>query len=259
MRNHPILVVICCFVFMSLFGGLTYAQEQEQEQISETESKMNLGIGVAYRNNIYKGADDTAIPIPLIFFERGDFYIKGVVAGYRIFKQDRLSLHLIAQWRFDGYEEDDSDYLDGMGDHYMNFEGGLALTYSDGWGLMRLSFVNDLCDKHNGQEFAFSYSKEFTKDRWSFLPTAGILWDSSDMTDYFYGVESKYARPGRPAYSVGEAWNPFLGLLTNYQFNEKWSAMASLRYEFLDNEIADSPIVSDDYKLSIIAGLMYNF
>lgn len=238
-----------------LFCGFVFAQEQADETVSKT----SLGFGVAYRNSIYKGADDQVIPIPLIFYEKEDFYIKGPLAGYHFLKHDGLSLDLIAQLRFDGYEDDDSDFLDGMGDRYMNFEGGLALTYFDGWGLMRVSVVNDLCGKHNGQEVAFSYSKQFTKDRWSFLPTAGILWGSGDMIDYFYGVENKYERPGRPAYSAGEAWNPFVSLATNYQLNDKWSAMALLRCEFFDNEIADSPIVDDDYKLSLLVGLLCSF
>lgn len=255
MNTSTKTVAFSLLPFIVLLCGIAFSYEP----VEEVGSTTNLGLGVGYRNGIYKGADDQVFPVPLIVLERGDFYLKGTLAGYRFFKQDNLSLDVIAQWRFDGYDEDDSLFLAGMGDREMNIEGGLGLTYFDGWGLWRLSFVSDLRGEYDGQQTAFSYSKQFTRNRWSFLPTAGFLWDSSNLTNYYYGVEPKYARPWRPAYSVGEAWNPFVSLLTNYQLNEKWSAMALVRYEFFDSEISDSPIVDDDYKLTFLAGLMYPF
>jgi len=246
---------ISMIALMVLWCGTGWADEP----VEQARSITNLGLGVGFRNDVYRGSDDLTFAVPLIFMERGNFYIKGTLAGYQFYKQQNLSLDLIAQWRFDGYDEDDSPFLTGMGDRKMNIEGGLGLTYFDGWGLWRFSFLNDLRGEYDGQEVSFSYGKQFTRDKWSFLPIAGILWNSSDLTNYYYGVEPQFARPWRPAYSVGEAWNPFVSLLTNYQFNEKWSAMAVVRYQFFDSEISDSPIVEDDYKLTLLAGLTYRF
>jgi len=242
-------------LLITLLCGSVHAQEPADPNAVVT----NLGFGLVYRNGLYRGNDDVAFPIPLIFLQRGQFYIQGRTAGYRLAESDALSFDLIGQWRFDGYDEDDSRDLSGMGDRDMTIEGGAALYYRDGWGVTRLSLVNDLLGKHKGQEAALSYSRQFTRNDWSFLPSAGLLWLSDNLTDYYYGVDSKYARPGRAAYAAGDALNPFLSLSTNYRFNAKWSAMAQVRYEFLDSEITDSPIVDDHYRLTVMTGLICKF
>jgi outer membrane scaffolding protein for murein synthesis (MipA/OmpV family) len=37
------------------------------------------------------------------------------------------------------------------------------------------------------------------------------------------------------------------------------SLMVLVRYEFFNGEISDNPIVDDDYKLSVMTGLLYHF
>jgi len=79
------------------------------------------------------------------------------------------------------------------------------------------------------------------------------------LTNYYYGVRSKETRLGRPQYSVGEAWNPFVSLRMTRQISLGWSVLGMFRYKWLDNEISDSPIVGDDYEILALAGLIYNF
>jgi outer membrane protein len=119
--------------------------------------------------------------------------------------------------------------------------------------------VNDLLGNHDGQAVRFSYSRRFIKDPWTITPSGGVLWQSNNLTDYYFGVETNEAQAGRPAYSVGEAWNPFLGLNLSYQIDEQWSTTAIFRYVWLDSEIHNSPIVSDDYEVVLMAGFIYRF
>jgi outer membrane protein len=87
----------------------------------------------------------------------------------------------------------------------------------------------------------------------------GFSWLSNDLADYYYGVRSDETKVGRPAYSAGSGVNWFAGLGTDYKLDEKWSLFAQFSYEWLNNEITDSPIVDDDYKITILAGAMYKY
>jgi outer membrane protein len=216
-------------------------------------------LGFTYKNALYRDDDSSALPVPLIMLEKGQFFIKGRTAGYRVYQDERLAFDVIGQWRFDGYDDDDSDYLDGMDDRKMTIDGGAALTVFDGWGQTTFSMVTDLLSRHSGQELALTYSKTFRCDKWSLTPSAGVRFYTSSLGDYYYGVQPDEAVAGRGAYDVGDSLNPFAGLSVTYSFNEKWYALTSVRYTWLDDEITDSPIVEDHRDLLLMTGLLYTF
>jgi outer membrane protein len=252
-----IVITIQASVILGLLGISSPGFAQDTQQ--RPTSNLKLGIGIVYSTSPYKGDDDAVLPIPMIFYDSKTFFLKGLIAGYHIFEQDNLSLDLIAGVRADGYDNDDNDYLKGMDDRDWSIDGGIKVSHFDGWGTTSVSFVNDLLGKHDGQEAILSYAKRFVENPWAVTPSGGILWQSSNLTDYYYGVKQDETQPGRPAYSVGEAWNPFFQLDIKYQIDEQWSATAIFRYVWLYKEIQDSPIVSDDYEILLMAGLMYKF
>jgi len=222
-------------------------------------SMTNIGIGLVYRNSVYKNDDSMVMPIPMLYYESKGFFFKGRALGYHLFKKGGVSLDAIGQCRFDGYDDSDSSFLRGMDDREMTLDAGFELSYDDGWGRTSVSFVSDMLGRHDGQEISASYGKRFTSGKWTLTPSVGAVWHSHNLADYYYGVRSKEALAQRPAYSVGEALNPTVRLNIMYQINKKWSAMGIIGYEWLDNEISDSPIVDDDYQIQLMVGAMYRF
>lgn len=249
-NTRTLTIVIAVLGFCSVIS----AREEQS-----ADSYFDAGAGVIYRTSPYKGDDDEIIPIPMIFYDTETIFLRGLTGGYHLFEGERLSLDLIVQFRTDGYEDDDSRHLRGMGERRMSFDGGMGCSYYDGWGTTRFSFVNDLLGYHDGQEISLGYSKRFSEGRLSFVPSAGVIWQSSNLTDYYYGVRGKEARAGRVKYSTNEAWNPFAALQVMYEINHNWSAMTIFSYKWLDSEISDSPIINDDYEISAIIGLTYKF
>lgn len=237
-----------------LFVTLSVATGQERPT-----SMTNVGIGVVYRNSVYRKDDAKVMPIPMVYYESEDFFFKGRAVGYHLVKKGGLSLDILGQWRFDGYDDSDSRFLRGMDDREMTLDAGIELSYNDGWGKTSVSFVSDILGRHDGQEISVSYGKRFTKGKWAFTPAAGAIWHSHNLADYYYGVRPNEALAQRPAYSVGEAWNPMVRVNVMYQINKQWSAMGIIGYEWLDNEISDSPIVDDDYQIQCMVGVMYLF
>jgi outer membrane protein len=195
----------------------------------------------------------------MVFYESEKWYFRGQMGGYRFFGDKTFSVALIGQWRVDGYDDDDSRYLQGMKDRKMTLDGGLSASYFDGWGATTVSMVTDLLGRHDGQELSFSYGKRFASEKWSLIPAGGVLYKSGNLTDYYYGVRPSEALPGRPAYSAGQQWDPFVALRATYKLTDQWSALATFRYEWLGSEITSSPIVDDHYQTLFMTGLMYQF
>ena len=256
-RRLVLSTLMCAFV------SLAWAQEDaavnNDAQTQTSSSTLNLGAGFVYRSPVYRGQDADGLPIPMVFFQKDKLYFRGSVLGYQFYKDSSWSLDLLAKWAFRGYDADDSRHLNGMDDRDSSLEGGIKASYNDGWGISSISFVTDLLGEHDGQEITFRYAKRFIREPWVLTPTVGITWQSNNLTDYYYGVERDEVTGSRPYYSAGEAWNPFVALTTQYYFTEKWSSLVMVQYEWLDNEISDSPIVNKQYQVRTMAGVMCKF
>jgi outer membrane protein len=250
-------VVAAFLAIMVAFGGHSLAFAQEESESSPLN--VDAGLGIAYRSKLYRGDDSNVTPIPMIFYEGERFYFKGKTAGYGLLRDGGLSFDLIAQWRPDGYDASDSRYLSGMSDRDMTIDVGVSASYADGWGMTSVSLVTDILGKHDGQELTLSYGKRFVREQWSFVPSAGAAWQSSNLTDYYYGVRGKEATAERPKYSGHDSISPFVAMQVNCRINEAWSAMAIIRYEWLDSDISDSPIVSKHHDMLVMIGAMYKF
>lgn len=253
------------FVLLLLAGGCLSSVYADTPAASDPntpqapERSAELGFGIAYRSPIYRGVDADYLPIPLVFYKKGAFFVRGTQVGYQFYRNGGLTLEALGEWVWRGYDDDDSRHLRGMDDRDPTILGGAAASYYDGWGVTRVDVATDLLGKSNGQELTFSYGKQFVQDKWTLTPLAGVRWESSDMADYYFGVDADEVTPTRPQYSAGESWTPFVSLATRCRINEKWSSMIMVRYDWLDDEISDSPIVNKDYQIKLIGGLVCRF
>ena len=248
-------------IWMVLLTILAYANGPTEEQMppESSDATFNAGIGFVFRTPIYRGQDADGLPIPLVYYQKGPFFFRGNSIAYEFYENEGFSLKGVAEWMFRGYDDDDSRHLNGMDDRDGSIEGGLAVAYDDGWGITTIKLMTDLLGEHDGQTVTFSYTKPFVKLPWILSPTVGLAWESSNLTDYYYGVEPDEATPARPAYSIGDVWYPYVALTTNYYFNKKWSSMLSVRYDWLADDVSDSPIVNKDYQVRVMGGVMYSF
>lgn len=231
--------------------------------IAEEPSDLSMGGGIAVSEKPYRGVDSDTTFIPFIDYQRDNLFLRGTKAGYQIHKDEKIKLSAIMQWRFDGYEEDDSRFLSGMDDRDMTLDAGLELNYMADFGTIGLSWVADILSRHNGSEWKIEYSRRFGNlfniQKLSITPSAGVKFLDSDLADYYYGVRQSEAAVSRPAYSVDSSVNYFTGVNLNYKFNEKWNTMFAVNYTWLDDEIHNSPIVSESGYFSYIAALIYTF
>ena len=237
--------------------GVQAEQTPQENQVKE--AKWFVGAGAVVVSKPHIGVDAKIYPIPLIGYEGERAYLRGIMAGYRLFKGERWSLGPILRPRFDGYEASDSTALTGMSDRDPSLDAGAEWSWRADWGLLGVSLVTDVLGKHHGQELEFSYTALFPYAGFEFVPSAALRWQSSNLTDYYYGVRTEEAAAGRPAYAPGDTITPVVRLMVRRKLSEKWSALGAAQYEWYGSEITDSPIVDDDYVVSFMLGLTYAY
>ncbi len=246
----PVFAVVMITAQLSAANSMDFGAEKPT---------FKAGLGAAVTSGTYKGEDTDVFAVPLIFYRSEKISVQGNRVTYKLFGDETISFSALAKWRFDGYEEDDSDYLEGMDDRDMTVDAGFSVDYYTGWGKASLSVVSDLLSKHNGQEVRLSYSKRFKREKFSVTPSAGLVYSSGRLNDYYYGVKSDEALSWRAEYKPSETFQPFAGANIGYEIDEKWSLMGIFGCRWLSSEVTDSPIIDEDFQMIFMAGLMYDF
>lgn len=218
-----------------------------------------LGVGGNYSDSIYRGVDNEFSLMPLISYRGERFFLQGPRLGYKIFKGDNFSIALIGNYRMQGYDSSDSSYLSGMDDRDSTLEAGATATWDASFGKLQLGILSDLQNNHGGYQIRLSLSKRYRYGKWSVTPSLATLWQSSDMSDYYYGVTATQATVERPAYDAEGALIYRGGVALNYMLTRSLVLTSRISATFYPDEINNSPIVEDEFSTRAFLGLGYRF
>ncbi len=247
---------------LAISGAAVHVSGAESEGDTSAESeeaKVFVGGGAVISSKPYDGVDSKVYPIPMFGYEGERLYLRGISGGYRLFKHGGWSIGPMVRPRFEGYEADDSDALRGMDDRDLTLDGGVNLEARTKWGLFGAMFLTDVLGEHDGQEFEASYTVLFPYAGFTFIPSVALRWRSDDLVDYYYGVKRNEARAGRPAYTPSDTLDPVIRLAVRRELTDHWGLLLGFQYEWLSEEISDSPIVDDDTAFSVLVGATYTF
>lgn len=247
------------WVMVFALAVATGAQSAETPAVEQDEGGWTVGGGAAYFSSPIRGADDVFAPIPYFLYEGEDLSVGLFGASYRLVDTGNFAILAIAAPRFQITEPRDSPFLKGMKKRVTTVEGGLGAEFDSGFGNLRLEAQADLLDKHKGAQVALTYSLGFQLGPVGVMPSASVAWQSANLTDYYYGVRPSEATAARPAYAVGDAVIPSIGLDLNYAISRRTSLVALTSVEFLPKTIKRSPIVSDETSAQAIIGVVHRF
>ena len=242
---------ICALVFAVtlLFPTVGLTQEEEPGTAAPVERTLewSLGLGVASTPRPYVGAENAVLPIPLVDITYKKLYVQGIQAGYWFVNNKKLDFGVRAEIVFKALDPDDSDFLVGMNERKPSIQGGLVLAWKPGKFRLSTAVNTDLLDRSNGQQASVRFSRmwQFHGRAVGVMPSIGVVWQSSNFINYYYGVSPEEALPGRPAFDGHSAVN-YRGSVLGYLFvSHRIRFLAYLEVQRLDNEIYDSPIVED--------------
>jgi outer membrane protein len=183
--------------------------------------------------------------------------------SYSLFEDDSWQVSGIAKVRFEGYEEDESDFLRGMDDREWTVELGASLSKNFSFGDLTADFAADILGEHEGHETRFSYGYDF-RDAFqipslTLSPNIGVNYRSRRLNDYYYGVRASEVTAARTQYDAGDSVGFFTGIRLGYRLSKDLSLLGLISLEWLDDEIRSSPIVDEDHIESFLLGLIYRF
>lgn len=240
------------------------AQDQPAEPApvpTPSPIQWSLGIGGFSSPRPYVGAENSQIVAPLIEFTWKKVYVQGIQAGYRFFDDGKFALHARAGIVFNGLDPDDSPELEGMNKRRPSIEGGVVFDWKPGKYRLSSALSTDLLGRSYGQQASTDFSRTWTFNRyqWGFTPSVGLVWQSSNFVDYYYGVTPEEARPDRPPFEGHSVINFRSSLFGFFFINMRVRLVALIRVQRLDNEISDSPIVDQKRGIFGLVGLAYRF
>ena len=117
-------------------AGEALPVEVELKEIFARKGLIGVGAGVVAQTSPYRGADSVRVlPIPAVTYIGERVQILGLVAQAGLVNWSRMRLAATARYRMGAYDEDDSEWLEGMGDRKDSLFGGLALQAPLAWGV----------------------------------------------------------------------------------------------------------------------------
>ena len=198
--------------------------------------------------------------IPAITYNGARLQVLGPNVSFGMVGTGKLRLAAAGSYRLGVYDEDDSDYLNGMGDRDSTFMAGLALQAELPMGFdAALSYQHDVLDRIGGGEARIAVDKSFQFGNFRFSPELGVNWVAQDLADYDFGVPQEKSTAARPAYRLDSVFTADVGVSMLYEITTDWLMVMNVAVEFFDDEITDSPIVDEDYVLKSFLAINYVF
>lgn len=243
------------------------AEEEQSEFTVELyrplgeRGRIGVGPGMISRSSPYRDYDGgVAQVIPAISFAGDRLQILGPNIQFGLLGTGKLRVAAAGSYRIGVYDENDSDYLEGMGDRDSTFMAGLAVQAElpEGFDLA-LSYKHDVLDNIGGGEARIAIDKLFQVGAFRLSPELGINWISNDLANHDFGVPDDRALPGRPAYDLDSSYSFDIGLGVLYEITTEWLIVMNVATEFFGDEITDSPIVSEDYVIKGFFAVSYLF
>ncbi|MCG7985495.1 MAG: MipA/OmpV family protein [Candidatus Thiodiazotropha lotti] len=235
----------------------------------EWSAGINLGGG---RNPII-GEDNTLVAMPVIAYRGERFHANlgnpGLAffngstnfggLGYSLVKQDNFKLDLVGRIRAMGIDPDDNDELDGLDERKTGFDVGIDVVWGSDLGELNGQLLGDVSNRSKGQELVVSYAYPLKHGDWSFRPELGVSWQSSKLSDYYFGVDDDETGAGLESYQAKSTITPFVGIQAEYAWSKQIHLIGGAGIGRLGDGISDSPIVDGRNLAGAFLGAVYRF
>ena len=245
-------------------GRLSVAQEvTEIPFFNAPPGTAALGGGIRSGQSPYLGIDNEDQRkldlIPLYLYEGKWLFARGTAVGAHFINDDHWELSAYARWRFQKLDPDRNEFYQGLEERKQTLDAGLQVRSIREWGELRLSWLTDTLDRHNGQELQFTYRYRFQAGPWFISPYISLAWQDENLTNYYFGVSEAEATPERPAYDTGDSqWISF-GLNTAWQMTDRITWFANFGFGGSDSDVSNSPLLAEEGFSQVFLGGTFTF
>lgn len=282
MRALPayLLKALGCWALASL--ALADAAPPPAPAPSESHWRLGLALGYGERTNplIQSEKIPVLVDVDIAWFGKRWFFDNGDV-GFAVLDHPAFTLNAVARVNTDraffsktntryinftylmsGLQTPSADltpqpYKPPKRDYAVEF--GFESLFDGDWGSATVHAFHDVSGTHNGFEVGADYDYRYTRGHFSIAPSVGVEYKSRALNDYYWGVHANEASGNIVEYHADAGFGWHVGLRTNYYVTKHLRAALSVNYERLQNSVAESPLVKDDYVLGFFSGFAWTF
>ncbi|MGY8814977.1 MAG: MipA/OmpV family protein [Gammaproteobacteria bacterium] len=230
-------------------------------QILGARGQWGVGIGMIGKTAPYLNASQSSYQIiPAVTYIGERLQIFGPNLKFGLVGSGKARLALSAEYRIGAYDENDSDFLLGMGNRRSTLMSGLSFQYELPQGLeLELGYQHDILDRIGGGIANVNVSRGFQYKFIRVSPEVSLTWLSKQISNHDFGIPIEAATANRNAYALGSTINLGLGISSFIELSERWQLIVNIKGDLLPDEITNSPIVADDAIFSGFAAITYVF
>lgn len=246
-----------------------------------TESDSNnggyaeIGLGFAYYSNPVFGApegnekgemhDENYVDINARYQYEGFFVetfsqsIESLTFGYNFHDHKKWSMDWIATVQHGEMSENTSDDYRNINKRYTDFMMGPRSTHYWGNTILQFHLLKDISDTHHGELIALKLARHWQYRNWTFHGIAGATYRSSQLTDYYFGIDPSEASEQFPVHNAKGGMAYVYEVGATYPLSEKWVFRSFIRRVDVDSEITKSPLILDDHGEIFATSISYVF
>jgi len=178
--------------------------------------------------------------IPLLFFDDGGrFFLRGVEAGFRLFRGDAAELNVISRYRYLDIPPDDQRRVKGNA-----FDGGVQLRFR---ASSRLTLDLEALDDRSGRTHAsLTGSCLQAGSRWDLTSYARLRWKSGRFNRYYYGLDVE---------SPGRGVDMEVGVDARYQVASNFHLFGRASVTLLEKGVTDLEVVDRGIQNELYLGI----
>ncbi len=204
------------------------------------------GIGMTVDGEIYRDYDQRVTFIPVIGYRGDRLTVFGPFVRYALSRSGAFEISILAEPRFDGFDESDSDVFEGMDDRELSMDLGVGLEYAkDNWKF-ELAGLRDILGRSDGSELRVGLSRVFRNGPLFIEPGIEVSYLDRRHVDYYFGVGADEVNAFRPRYEGDDAVNKSLGVSFATPLLFDGLTRFGFEYSWYDRNIADSPLTDED-------------
>jgi outer membrane protein len=270
-RTSFVLIAIAAMAGSQSAAAQTPCKAPSADCIPVGDLQLSLSFGYGTRTNPVVGRDDIPLfVIPYVSYYGKRFFLESLEPGFTVYESDAHTFNLIATPGFDRvfFSKHDlqnvvvpfaagppslvaqvEDQTISVGHPHTTYLAGPEWLFRHRNFIGQVSALYEVTGRHKGYEARAAVSAPLIQSKQSLAINAGLTWKSAASVDYYYGVPD--------VYRADAALNPFIKLSYALPLSERWTLTAFVHYEYLDDAIVDSPIVTDREVVTAFAG--FNF
>jgi outer membrane protein len=270
-RTSFVLIAIAAMAGSQSAAAQTPCKAPSADCIPVGDLQLSLSFGYGTRTNPVVGRDDIPLfVIPYVSYYGKRFFLESLEPGFTMYESDAHTFNLIATPGFDRvfFSKHDlqnivvpfaagppslvaqaEDQTISVGHPHTTYLAGPEWLFRHRNFIGQVSALYEVTGRHKGYEARAAVSAPLIQSKQSLAINAGLTWKSAASVDYYYGVPD--------VYRADAALNPFVKLSYALPLSERWTLIAFVHYEYLDDTIVDSPIVTDREVVTAFAG--FNF